>query len=1092
MKKFFTLAAAAFLSVSAYAGLPTYDLVPQSWSPADGAEIDLTKQGAALNFSANLGAGIAPIEGAHGTLSCEEAGFSTNINISAMELGGDIYTLVKYDEEVTKSGIYVLNIPEGQWGDADFIAGNGGHANKAFTYTYTITCNEQGDTKTCEILSIEPGDKSVLAGFGPNSTITINTTDNTAVGYYEFTITDLNPLNPDEAVMRNAYGKHEFSSAPIVYTFGEFGLEFIEGHTYSFNVRLYGTPDYQGSSTPLAAEKTIEWTGSAEAYEYSPVKLVNTTPTPGEYDIENTPFFFTMIFDGWVELDLDKSIYYNGGMMDGTPIPAENVTYSEDHKEVHITVSDSYLRSCGSTAGISCFFRDQQGRYLYWGSDSKENSYIMIQYGNSIGLPELTIDPAAGEVTELSRFVVTCSANAGVLNYSYLPEKAQLVTPLGDRWELNAPVITRETGSGVNAKPVEWTFELDEPITDSGRYILMIPTGYFTSGEEFSAVNTKQATVEYTIAEKPANVVYDITAVEASVNPVADGYEIPIKWSVPSVSAAPDMTPTVTDAEGNVVAQSLDWVFDNMDFSIWGFKVPATAVEAGKEYTLNVPQGMIGDDTANSSNFKDGHLSVPVSIKFTTEAIVSVDNLEPAVVTYDFPAPESVEASVALGEFTVTLTYPEDAELNINDTMYEYPNVIGDVKVLDPQGVAVELTKLEARAINNVLTFTFAGISDVDTKEYTLVMGNGFIGNNEYAESNYTNGQANAEYKYGFTPLRLKYSDVTFDIIPTGYEVILDYIVNPSTVSFAWSMNVDLRFPESDRAVNLEPTGRYHTDCLGLGCKVLDAAGNEVSGVTVIASYDPWDYDIVRFSIFGLDKASTEKYTLYIPFNIIGNTDWWYASMTAGRAMPEYYAEFVPAEATPVQDTFAEGELVLMNGKENGVPTETNMLDGSTRIFCSYTYPVDVLFPGNFSDPNNINDTYIAVKNVATGEEVTTGDISITSPTSNVKQVDIDIPAEEFSNGGTFEVTIKQGLVGDATYIFFSDPKYSKGHVNAERKFEITLTGGVGNVAVDAEAANKDVYNLQGVLLIENATPEQVKALPAGLYIVGGEKIVIR
>lgn len=45
---------------------------------------------------------------------------------------------------------------------------------------------------------------------------------------------------------------------------------------------------------------------------------------------------------------------------------------------------------------------------------------------------------------------------------------------------------------------------------------------------------------------------------------------------------------------------------------------------------------------------------------------------------------------------------------------------------------------------------------------------------------------------------------------------------------------------------------------------------------------------------------------------------------------------------------------------------------------------------------------------------------------------------------------------------------------------------------VRAEADEADVYNLQGVLLIENATPEQVKALPAGLYIVGGEKVVIR
>ena len=46
-------------------------------------------------------------------------------------------------------------------------------------------------------------------------------------------------------------------------------------------------------------------------------------------------------------------------------------------------------------------------------------------------------------------------------------------------------------------------------------------------------------------------------------------------------------------------------------------------------------------------------------------------------------------------------------------------------------------------------------------------------------------------------------------------------------------------------------------------------------------------------------------------------------------------------------------------------------------------------------------------------------------------------------------------------------------------------------VGKDAKAA-QNVYNAQGVLLIENATPEQIDALDNGFYIIGGVKRVIR
>lgn len=56
----------------------------------------------------------------------------------------------------------------------------------------------------------------------------------------------------------------------------------------------------------------------------------------------------------------------------------------------------------------------------------------------------------------------------------------------------------------------------------------------------------------------------------------------------------------------------------------------------------------------------------------------------------------------------------------------------------------------------------------------------------------------------------------------------------------------------------------------------------------------------------------------------------------------------------------------------------------------------------------------------------------------------------------------------------------------------IDATSGIEDVAVDGKPANTDVYTLQGVLLIKDATDEQISALPAGFYIIRGVKTLIR
>lgn len=53
------------------------------------------------------------------------------------------------------------------------------------------------------------------------------------------------------------------------------------------------------------------------------------------------------------------------------------------------------------------------------------------------------------------------------------------------------------------------------------------------------------------------------------------------------------------------------------------------------------------------------------------------------------------------------------------------------------------------------------------------------------------------------------------------------------------------------------------------------------------------------------------------------------------------------------------------------------------------------------------------------------------------------------------------------------------------------FTADVDGVEADSDAP-VDVYNVAGVIVLRRATRSQIDALPAGLYIAGGKKILIR
>ena len=51
---------------------------------------------------------------------------------------------------------------------------------------------------------------------------------------------------------------------------------------------------------------------------------------------------------------------------------------------------------------------------------------------------------------------------------------------------------------------------------------------------------------------------------------------------------------------------------------------------------------------------------------------------------------------------------------------------------------------------------------------------------------------------------------------------------------------------------------------------------------------------------------------------------------------------------------------------------------------------------------------------------------------------------------------------------------------------------GIDDIAADDAGSPNDIYTLQGVSIRRNATQEDIDALPTGLYIIGGKKVLVK
>ena len=216
-----------------------------------------------------------------------------------------------------------------------------------------------------------------------------------------------------------------------------------------------------------------------------------------------------------------------------------------------------------------------------------------------------------------------------------------------------------------------------------------------------------------------------------------------------------------------------------------------------------------------------------------------------------------------------------------------------------------------------------------------------------------------------------------------------------------------------------------------------------------------------------------------------------------------YGFNFSYADRTKVVETFDEGYTIINFGAEFDTPLQfnasgANLYRAETFAFINdgqidFAYEYGV----NFELPVKNNDVVKLFLKEESEKAPALADVKFTLDGEKNFSVVKDIITEvndldgvKALPGTRFEITPDQDEViqvkVNGTPLEINDGKYTFDTDGDETDVYIQgKQSGIGTIGADNNTADNDVYNLQGIKILDNATPAQVKALPAGLYIQG-------
>lgn len=442
--------------------------------------------------------------------------------------------------------------------------------------------------------------------------------DTEHVGYMNYTITDLNPNEGDDAMIA--------TTASILYNeeTGEweseiYGLNNTKtylGHTYVVNVNAYETrADFDRYHNDPVGTASFTFNGSSEPYVYSDVKLASISPE--DFNITSAKDFRIVAkFDGLVKVIEGVTCIAGGAASDDapftlTPTDPDEEGYSD---EWTLTLEDYLLaQQTSQQITVNIAAEDQDGHRVQGNYRKEENSLFQYTFTLSYQGAELTLVSPEETVDSLKEFVVECEKALNISGYVADSE----VVVYGNRKSFGfasiEPVYAKEIQEVIdymNNHSVQETIEkfgndryleamdtpatqmkltLKETITEPGEYTLHIPADYFCAGEQFDSENTKEFNASFTIEEAVEPIVCELVTDPKNGSTVASLQHIVLTFKgVNEVATGNGMISVKKDGE-EIARIDAEIDFD-LDMNQMVINLANALTEQGI-YTFDIPAG---------------------------------------------------------------------------------------------------------------------------------------------------------------------------------------------------------------------------------------------------------------------------------------------------------------------------------------------------------------------------------------------------------------------------------------------------------------------------------------------------------------------
>lgn len=431
-------------------------------------------------------------------------------------------------------------------------------------------------------------------------------------------------------------------------------------------------------------------------------------------------------------------------------------------------------------------------------------------------------------------------------------------------------------------------------------------------------------------------------------------------------------------------------------------------------------------------------------------------SIEKGYSSYDTTLEDGMVIDI-LADFPADLTYPVSFEfVNPGTEGYFTSCTVGGQPIADfTQGFTAH-----------------AGEKVIINRDNSLYKSNSITRNGE-TESNYS-----STLEFALTEATTIVADVTkyntYNLTvnindPEAVGVYRSYVNDGNRIPLNAGQNT-IEVAENNNAVYIKAIRGYQIDSIKLNGTDMEEGYNGQYNTNITSDGNILDIEgspIVydnHFIVY-VDDASL----LYDPTACFSNKSYEYYTVNTGYSSFGYLESEAPFRFGAYTTDYSDGFAYFNNEPMTASYGSYSFTPENNGVYKFYFAAEPSLYTVNFTVDGDSSEAVIGKYDVVK-------DIDFSQPLEALTGTGINI----YGNNLTVKVNDTEIPCVDDMYSFT---------VQADSNVAISRTQ-VGIDGINAEAKSNNVYNLQGILMIRNASEAQIQALPAGMYIINGKKII--